>query len=49
MYCSKNLFNIKTIKVFIGLYNSIILCVYFVDKIFNPQKKQVTHKLSTVY
>lgn len=39
MYCSKNLFNIKTIKVFIGLYDSVILYVCFVDKNFNPQKK----------
>ncbi len=49
MYCSKNLLNIKPIKLFIGMYNSIILCVYFVGKIFNPQKKQVIHKQSTVY
>ncbi len=49
MYYSKNLFNIKLIKVFIGLYYLIILCVYFVDKIFNVKNKQVIHKLSTIY
>ena len=49
MYCFKNMFNIKKITVFIGLYDSIILCGLIVDKIFNLQKKLVIHKLSTNY
>lgn len=38
MYYFKNLFNIKKIIVFISLYNSINICGFFVDKIFNLQK-----------
>ncbi len=49
MYYFKNLFNIKKIIVFISLYNSIILCGFFVDKIFNPQKNLVIHNSSNAY